>query len=131
MVFAVLAFISWPWEIFGVAFSSQAWVTTLIDQSSDVCSISQPCLTETGVLSAVCGDTEGSWCELYYNLKEMNAFDYPDLPTIHSNWFDDPVYEGFDSLRKNTENYAGQLLLAFWIHRQRIGMSSVLKLTNF
>ncbi|KAL6037658.1 hypothetical protein STEG23_020039 [Scotinomys teguina] len=58
-------------------------------------------------------NAESPWCELYYKLKELNAFDYPDSPIVSGNVFDDPVYETFDSLGENKENdAAGWLLLA-------------------
>lgn len=58
-------------------------------------------------------NAESPWCELYYKLKELDAFDYPDSPIVSGNGCDDSVYETFDSLGENKENdAAGWLLLA-------------------
>ncbi|XP_031204443.1 Friend virus susceptibility protein 1-like [Mastomys coucha] len=56
--------------------------------------------------------TESPWYELYYKLKEINEFDYPDSPIVSNNGLGDPVYETFDSLGENKGNdAAGWLLL--------------------
>lgn len=57
--------------------------------------------------------TENPWCQLYYKLREITVFDYPDSPIVSGNGFGNPVYETFDSLGENKEyNAAGWLLLA-------------------
>lgn len=56
-------------------------------------------------------NAENPWCELYYKLKEIEAFDYPDSPVVNGNGFGGPIYETFDSLGENKENYAAGWLL--------------------
>ena len=58
--------------------------------------------------------TKNPWRELFYKLKEMNAFDYPDSPTVgQQQIFFDSVYKTIDSLWKSKENDdAGWLSLA-------------------
>ncbi|XP_026641285.1 Friend virus susceptibility protein 1-like [Microtus ochrogaster] len=51
-------------------------------------------------------NTESPWCELYYKLKEIEAFDYPDSPIVSDSGFDNLVYATFDSLGENKENNA-------------------------
>ena len=55
--------------------------------------------------------TEIPWCELFYQLKETNAFDYADSPIVRGNKFADSVYKTFDNLWKNKENDAAEQLL--------------------
>lgn len=40
-------------------------------------------------------------CELFYELKEIHVFGYPDSPIVVGNGFSDSVYKTFDSLWKN------------------------------
>ncbi|EGW01337.1 Friend virus susceptibility protein 1 [Cricetulus griseus] len=70
-----------------------------------------PALSTTEA-SPVRENAESPWCELYYKLKEMDAFDYPDSPIVNGSEFGNSVYETFDSLGENKENdAAGWLLL--------------------
>lgn len=51
--------------------------------------------------------------ELFYEVKEVNAFDYPDSATVTGNGLSDSVYKTFDNLWKNKgNNDSGQLFLA-------------------
>lgn len=55
--------------------------------------------------------TESPWCELYYKLREINDFDYPDLPIVSTDGLGDLVYETFDRLGENKGNTAAGWLL--------------------
>lgn len=58
-------------------------------------------------------NTKSPGCKLYFKLREIDTFDYPDSPTVSNNGFGDPVYETLDSLEKNKKNdAAGWLILA-------------------
>lgn len=54
----------------------------------------KPLLEAQGVVTAHVG-------ELFYEVKEVNAFDYPDSATVTGNGLSDSVYKTFDNLWKN------------------------------
>ncbi|XP_052048775.1 Friend virus susceptibility protein 1-like [Apodemus sylvaticus] len=75
-----------------------------------------PSATEASAVTPSPGSsesTESPWYELYYKLKEINEFDYPDSTAVSNSGLGDPVYETFDSLGENKGNdAAGWFLLA-------------------
>lgn len=68
-----------------------------------------PTLTVTEASPGSLENTESPWCELFYKLKETDAFDYCDSPVVRGKRFGDSVYRTFDNLWKNYN--AGRLLL--------------------
>lgn len=44
------------------------------------------------------GSTRSPWCELFFKLKKINIFNYPDSPVVDGNGFCDSVYKTSDSL---------------------------------
>ena len=54
---------------------------------------------------------ESPWYELFYKLKETNAFDHPDLTTVRAKEFG-CLYKTFGNLWKNKENDDADWLLS-------------------
>lgn len=41
--------------------------------------------------------TKSPWCELFFKLKKINVFNYPDSPVVGGNRFCDSIYKTSDS----------------------------------
>ena len=59
-----------------------------------------PPLTVTEASPGSLEKTESPWCELFYKVKETNAFDYCASPAVRGKRFADSVYRTFDDVLK-------------------------------